>query len=472
MMEPSCLPAGSGGSAAESMMISLIRPFYHSHLITPPLGLGYLSSYLKAHGYETRLIDGLNLRLSATEMAEQCRGSFLVGITCLSAFFPEVAELTKKLKERGLRVAIGGPHAGALPAETLAVTGADFVVVGEGESTLLELLRALEKGEQPASVPGVAVPGGKAPSCERAFVSNLDSLPFPDWKAMDPRTYSKAPHGGLVRAFPVAPVTSTRGCPFACSFCASPRLWKKSIRFRSPGNVVDEIEMLVRDFGVREIHFEDDNLTLRRSHIDGLCREILKRKIRIHWATPNGVRIDTLDEEVLRLMRQSGCYFLAFGIESGSQAILDRIHKQQKLPEVERIVKLAHKLGFLTQGFFIFGLPGETPDTVEETIAFAKRIPLDRAQFLLLDLFPGSALWEEFRGERAVDGRYRSYQEATWVPPGFTREELNKIPGRAFRSFFLRPGPVLSLLKYARLSQLPFILRRMADFRVFSLGRS
>jgi anaerobic magnesium-protoporphyrin IX monomethyl ester cyclase len=456
--------------SGSTFKIVLVRPNYHSHLITPPLGLGYLSAYLKHKGFDCEIIDGLNLGLPAEEIIRRCRGASLVGINCLSAYFRKVVDLSRKFKANGFKVVIGGPHASALPELTLAETCADYVVCGEGEFTLFELADALKNHNSTAEITGLMAYDTRILR-KRPLINNLDSLPFPDWPQIDPRKYRKAPHGGLVKSFPVAPVTSSRGCPFTCSFCASPRLWDKTIRFRSPDNVVDEIEYLLKKFKVREIHFEDDNLTLKRSHIEGICNLILKRGIRVDWATPNGVRADTLDLELLRLMKKSGCYFIAFGIESGNQAILDGIHKNARLGIIEEAVLLARRAGIITQGFFIFGLPGETPATIKQTITFAKKLPLDKAQFLLLDILPGSELWDELAGRRLRGWDYRSYQQASWVPEGIDKKELEVAPAQAFRSFFFRPRQIIFLLKYFKFGQLVFILRRMKDFNLLSFSK-
>jgi len=163
---------------------------------------------------------------------------------------------------------------------------------------------------------------------------------------------------------------------------------------------------------------------------------------------------------------KSGCYFLAFGIESGAQRIVDGVCKKTDLKVIERAVGMARAEGIITQGFFIFGLPGETAETVEETIRFSKKIPLDRAQFLFLDVLPGSALWEELEGAPRYAWNPRSYQEITWVPPTITKAVLEKAPARAFRSFFLRPRQFFNVVKYIRPYQVPFIFRRLADFRI------
>lgn len=447
------------------MKVALTRPDYHSHLITPQLGIGYISSYLKSRGVESFIVDGLNRSLTNMEIVSECKDADVVGINCLTDYYPRVAELSRLLKSRGKTVVIGGAHPSVLPRETLEGTGADFVVVGEGEEAMYELARRLERREPATKIPGVM--SRESPGLERrGYIKDLDAIPFPDWAEMDPRTYKKAPHGGFVKRFPVAPVTSTRGCPYTCTFCASPEIWGRRIRYRSPENVVDEIEYLVKEFGVREIHFEDDNLTLKRSHVEGICELILDRKIKVSWATPNGIRVDTITPKLLKLMKRSGCYFIAFGIESGNESILRNINKETDLATITRAVHEAKRAGMLTQGFFIFGLPGETERTVENTVNYAKSIPLDKAQFLLLDVLPGSQIWKDTRAEFTVDEGKRSYQEVTWVPETIRREILEAAPSRAFKSFFLRPRQVLCALKYIKPSQFSFVVRRMADFGI------
>ncbi len=446
------------------MKVALTRPNYSSHLITPPIGLGYLSAYLKKHNHQTKIIDGLNKELTNDQIVEKCRDFDLIGISCMSAFFMEVIDLSKKLKAAGKLVVIGGPHATCLPEKTLEQTEADFIIIGEGEETLKELADAIENKTPLNNIKGLYSKFNEYK--ERPFIKNLDDLPFQDWEQMDPRTYKKAPHGALIKNFPVAPITTSRGCPYGCKFCASPKIWKRSIRFRSPDNVIQEIEYLVKNFGVKEIHFEDDNLTMIRNHIEQICNKIISKKLNISWACPNGIRADKVDLALLKLMKKAGCYYIAFGFESGNQEILNNINKETDLATLKRAAILAEKVGIMTQGFFIFGLPGETKETIQETINFAKTVPLSRAQFLLLDVFPGSELWDELDFENKVDWTKDSYHEATWIPETIDPETLNAASSKAFKQFFFRPKQMFSLIKYFKPAQLPFILKRMVDFKI------
>ncbi len=456
------------------MRIVLVRPNYDSHIITPPLGLGYLASYLKKHGVDAKVIDGLRDNLSAEALLESilAQEPDAVGITCLTAFYREVIELSRLLKERGVRVVLGGVHPTFLPAETLDDSRADYVVRGEGEIALLRLVQSdfVNRG-----IPGVYsmedLRAGGTPDAMAEPVEDLDELPFPDWQQIDPNSYPQAPHGAIVRHFPIGVVTTTRGCPHQCTFCASPRFYGRKIRFRSPANVVQEIRHLVERFGVREIHFEDDNLTCKRSHVEGICNLIIESGIRISWACPNGIRADKVDESLIRLMKKSGCYYFAYGVESASPQILENVKKRERLETIENAINLASRAGISCQGFFIFGLPGETPETIEETIRFAKRSNLSRAQFLILDVLPGSELWDTLQGQFQPDWAKNSFKEPEWIPDGLTKGQLQAAQSRAFRKFYCNPKRFLRLAVSLKPKQLVYMARRLKDYRILG-GKS
>lgn len=453
------------------MKIVLVRPNYKSHIITPPLGIGYLASSLKKHGVQVKIIDGLKENLTFEDLLKKiiAQKPDAVGITCLTAFYEEVILLSKTLKERKYKVILGGVHPTFLPFDTLKDSNADYVVCGEGEIALVKLAKNNFKNRNIQGVYSLKdLEKGKLLLKAKA-IENLNDLPYPDWKQLDPRTYPKAPHGAVVKNFPIGVIMTTRGCPYQCTFCASRKFYDIKIRYRSPENVIKEIKYLVKNFGVKEIHFEDDNLTLKRDHVERICNLIIKNKLKISWSCPNGIRADKVDEDLIRLMKKSGCYFFAFGIESASPKILKNIKKLESIDTIRKSIEIAHKVGIECQGFFIFGLPGETKKTIEESIQFAKNSKLTRAHFMILDIIPGSELWYQLDGQFVPNWRKDSYREPEWLPKGLTKKDLMDAQTRAIRLFYFRPSSFIRLAKSIRLQQAKFIVKRITDYRLFKI---
>jgi len=278
-----------------------------------------------------------------------------------------------------------------------------------------------------------------------------------------------APHGGIVRNFPVAPVMATRGCPFGCTFCASPKFYGRRVRFRSVANVIDELNLLVNRFHVREVQFEDDNLTLKKEFITELCHKIIESGIRISCGCPNGIRADKVDENLIRLMARSGCYYFSFGIESANPQILKNIKKEEQIETIKKAIEWADKAGISCHGFFIFGLPGETAETIEETIQFAKNSKLSQALFLILDVLPGSSLWDTLKGKFRPNWGKESYKEPEWIPDGLTADQLREAQTRAFRVFYLRPFIFFKLLRLIKFGQWAFLLKRFRAYRILKV---
>ena len=250
--------------------VVIVRPWYRPHIITPPIGLGYLSSSLQQKGHQVTIVDGLKERLDLDKLEKRVLSLHpdVVCISAMSAYYPAASALSCRLVQRGVRVIIGGAHATALPQQTLSETKADAVIVGYAELALCKLLNDWDNRRE---IPGVYRREGAA-SLNSVITTaelpqNLDQLPFPDWQQMTPSSYPKAPHGAFARHFPIGVIVSSRGCAYRCSFCASPALCGGKVKFRSPENIVEEIKLLVEHFGVREIHFDDDNLTLKHSHV-------------------------------------------------------------------------------------------------------------------------------------------------------------------------------------------------------------
>ena len=453
------------------MKIVLVRPNFDGHTISPPLGLGYLSSYLKKQGVEAVIIDGLRENLGLDKIVERILSERpdAVGISCVTAYYKEVVALSRELKRNKLRVIVGGFHPTFLPYETLVDSKADFVICGEAEIALAKLAKKKFVNTDIKGVYSLRNLSAKTRRVEKAeIVERLDELPFPDWAQMDPREYPIAVHGLFVKNYPVGVIVSSRGCPCECSFCANPSFYDRKIRFRSPENVVSEIKYLVENFGVREIHFEDDNFACNKEHAKRICELIIKNKLEISWACPNGFRADTMDEELLRLMKRSGCYYIALGIESADETVLKNVKKRESVSVMRRAIEIAERVGIPCQGFFIFGLPGETERTIKKTIDFALGSGLSRAQFQTFDVLPGSWLWEELKGriEPNLDKKRFREPEYVYVRKGLSPEKLISAQRAAFWRFYSRPRIFWGMIRMMRPRQLRFLIKRIFESRV------
>ena len=448
------------------MEIALVRVKYNSHIITPPLGLGYLASYAQKFGHKVLIIDALRDNLSNEQVVEKINaaGISAVGITCLSAFYNEVVELSKMLKAERKKVFIGGIHPTFMPKQTLIDTGADYVSLGEGEISLKKLLDANFDGTGIQGIYNLENLPDKPIKGEK--VENLDDLPMPDWGQISPKSYPRAPHGAVTKTYPIGIIITTRGCPYGCKFCASPNFYDRKIRFRSPKNVVDEIEYLVKNHGVKEIHFEDDNFTLKRSHAYEVCKMIVDRKIKITFTCPNGIRADKVDKELLLMMKKAGCYCFAYGIESANPQILKNINKDEDIETIKKSIDIAADCGIDCVGFFIFGLPGETKQSIEQSINFALSSKLTRAQFMIFDVLPGCNLYDDLDGQFESDFSKESYCSPEYVPETLTKQDLIDAQERAFRKFYFRPRIMFRMLRSVTLSQIGFLAKRLLTFGI------
>jgi len=224
--------------------------------------------------------------------------------------------------DRNIITIAGGPHISGLADHTMRIVkDLDYGFCGEAEAGIVKFCRIMagEDGAALSGVPGLVYrKDGRVMINERAIVEDLDKLEFPEWDLIDPRTYPVAPQGTFTKRLPVAPILTSRGCPYECTYCGVKSNTGRKYRTRSPENVIAEIELLVSKYAVREIHIEDDNFTLDRNRVVRFCNLLIDKKIDISWACPNGVRLDTLDADILKLMERAGCYSFAIGIESGS----------------------------------------------------------------------------------------------------------------------------------------------------------
>lgn len=367
-------------------------------------------------------------------------------------------------KEFSIPVAIGGPQVSAYPEQMLLSLKADFAIYGEGEVSFYELTKALSDTKALSSINGLVYRDEDSvlrKNPPRELVKNLDELPFPAWHLMPPDKYRIKPILSYAKRFPIAPIVTSRGCPYQCTFCGSNITWQHKIRLRSAQNVINEIEHLKKTYRIREIHITDDNFTFDQLHAREFCETLISRKIRISWQCPNGVRIDTLDKELLKLMKKAGCYSVGLGIESGNQEILNGVKKKLDLSKVRGVLKNLKQAGIRCQGFFILGLPNETKRTIQQTIEFALNNPFDRAYFGILTPYPGSEIFSEYFKDtqlNSIDWERFNLSQGILEFNDIKKVDLFQLQKKAIRSFYMRPKIFLDIIFHMRLGQLKTIL--------------
>ncbi len=351
-------------------------------------------------------------------------------------------------KAAGAETIAIGTHVTPLTRETMeAFPSLDYVIRGEPELTFRELIEARQEGGDLAEVKGLAFRrrGQIIINEDRPLIQDLDELPLPLHHLLPLDKY-RIP---MIRG-PYAFVLVNRGCPARCRFCIQRVMWKNKVRSRSPEHIIQELKSLDR-LGVHNIHFEADLFTYDREMVISLCQLILKEGLKIRWTCNS--RVDMVDPEMLTWMRRAGCWMISWGIESASQKVLNRARKGINLAKIERGLCWAEEAGIGNWGYFIIGLPGETKETIEETIRLAKQLPLDLALFHIAVPYPGTDFFEEakergwLRMKRWED--FDMDEHTVLEYPHLSAEQLEKAARRAFRKWALRPGPVLTYLKSA-----------------------
>lgn len=450
------------------MVVLLISPPKVSLTHSPPVGLGYLASSLRRAGHEVALADYSLRRFDGEELAREVGRAEIgvAGVTSVTPCFPGAVEVIRSIKKRagGVKTVIGGIHATALPERSLEESGADFAVVGEGEVSFTELVGRIAAGGDAGSIAGVYAGGGDAGRSE--LVPDIDSLPVPAWDLIPPSRYSAVPWQLLKKGNTVAPISTSRGCPFGCTFCAAATVSGRRVRRRSPEFVVEEMKMLVRDFRVDEFHINDDTLNFDRDHLRGFCSALIDSGLGVPWKTPNGVRIDRLDSEMVRLMKRAGCYELGFGIETVGEDAQKEIGKTLDPGKCREVLSLVRGEGIRTYGFFILGLPGDTAESIERTISFALDSPLDLAHFSLAVPYPGSKLYYD-NEELLSHIPWEYYYHFNPFPnPALSAKELKRLLRKAIVKFYGRARVVRGIAASLRLNQLRYAARMLYFYSI------
>jgi len=427
--------------------ILLINPPYlkkvygknRNFALHPPLGLAYVASWAQSNGITVEIIDanaeGLTLENTVSRVV--ARNPRLIGITAVTSTISLVYKLSSLIKkEVNASIILGGPHVTFMAEHTLKESRSiDIVVRGEGEKTLVDVYRAIEKCNGLRDIRGVTYRDNKE------IISTLDRDHFKDINHLRPARqllpldkYRPGPlfdNGVSGRYY--AKILSARGCPNKCTFCSSSHFWKK-LRLRSPEDILSEIEELIRDYDIKRIDFVDDCFTIPVERLRRVCQGMIERGYNISWTCYS--RVTSISEDIVEVMKESGCFGLQFGIEGGDQAILNNIRKNVTLREIENAVNIVNSFDIKCMGDFMIGLPGDSEETIKRTIRFAKRLNLDLAFFSITTPFPGTELFSQWLADAEL-------------PIGFNWDQLSLHQGGCYHTGNLDPVQVARMYKMA-----------------------
>lgn len=432
----------------------------------PPQGLCYLASMAREAGYSVSIIDALALGLDEEELA-RCiieNEPDIIGFTAPSMLINSAARTASLVRTRRPEavILIGGPHLTAVPEETMKRFKVfDIGVIGEGERTLGEILSCFERRAEVNSIKGIIYRenGNIRITAPRELIENMDELPLPAWDLLPylPEYYCQS----IVRIdkMPSISLTTSRGCPSKCIFCAR-NVFGNTCRAYSAGKVLKMIDYLKENYNIKGLSIEDENFFAYRKRLIDFCERLIERRENLSWSCAG--RVDMITGDLLKLMRKAGCWEISFGIESGSQPILDFIKKGITLDEIRKVIALTRDAGIKAGGYFIAGHPGETIATLRETMQFARGIKLDSFQISFMCPFPGTELYEiaDRYGEFNRNWDELNIWTPVFIPKGLTREILIQETKRGYRNFYFRPGIIWAYLRRGlRLRFLKYYLR-------------
>ena len=425
----------------------------------PPLGLGYLAAALESHGHTVSLLDSQARQLSLNQVADAVLAlqADVVGISSFTVFADVSYALAAAIKARDPRrtIVIGGPHATAFHEEILTdCSSVDFVVPGEADTAFPQLVDCLEQQIPFEQISGIIhrhASGGIVATPPAPILRKLDELPHPARHIYEDALYVPLPNQSRRR--PATTVMTSRGCPWAqCRFCYQGGRYGSPYRRRSPENVVEELRHLVRERGLREIIFWDDNFCVNEKWIIAFCDLLDRERLDLTWTVQG--RVNTVTRDMLLRIADSGCYNIFLGFESGNQALLDLIDKGITLEQSRTAVQWANEAGLEIRGAFMFGLPTETPATAEQTIRFACELDVAYMIFSPYHIQRGTMLEALALQEgRAVQVSQEAYDWTvpSYVPKAFSGpEELAAVIRAAYRRFYLRPRYIARALKRSR----------------------
>lgn len=432
--------------------------------VIPPLGLAYLAAYAREKGFGVSILDANALQIPLTKIKEHIPKDIdFVGTVSFTPTLNKSAKILSICKEINPNIItmMGGPHISALSKETLQMYGSiDYGILGEGEITFVELLNAINENNELSEIDGICYRKDNeiVITKPREFVKNLDDFPFPAYDLLPMDKYCVSLHHvGFGRNVPVKPfavIFTSRGCPYNCTYCASKVIWKKKLRFRSAENILTEIDTLVNKYKIKVLDFADDVFTINKKLFDEVLDGLIERNYDLHFNCLS--RVDTIDLEKLKKLKKAKCYLIRYGVESGSQKVLDLMKKNIKVEQVINAFKLTNKVGIPASACFIIGHPGETRKTVQETINLAKKIDPVLAHFFVAIPLVGTELYEMAKEKNLIVDN-TDWEQWVQMPdkPILRTEELSiddlkQLRNKAYKEFFFRPSYIIKSISRIR----------------------
>ena len=429
------------------------------NFISPPLGLAYLAAVLRKEGYKVKIIDAMAERLDVGEVLKKIKDCFLVGITATTPLFKRSLEYAKEIKKAFPEkfVILGGVHVTYRPAEGLKE--ADAVCIGEGEKTIVEVAERVESGRSLEGVRGIWWKKDKkiVKNLPREPIFDLDSLPFPAFDLLPLNKYSF-----MERRLEEFPMITSRGCPFSCLYCVSSKFFGRKYRSRSAENVVKEMSWLEDEFKAKHIAFSDDTFTLSKKRVESICKEIKKEGVDLTWSCAS--RADTIDRELVRIMKGAGCTKIYFGVESASERILNFYRKKLDLKAVERAIRICKEEGIETVCSFIIGAPNESEDEMRRTLKLAMKLDPDYAQFSILTPYPGTELYEIAEKENLlITKNYEDYTAGKPVMKNahLSPERIKEFLNHCYMKFYARPKYLFKMVSSKNFKLVYNIVKRL-----------
>jgi radical SAM superfamily enzyme YgiQ (UPF0313 family) len=432
------------------LKILLIQPpprkIVKEDIVVPPLGIAYLAAVIEKQGHSVSIIDAFAEALDLHSLEDRVKkiAPDLIGITGMTPVIDNAFRTAGICRRYAKYVVIGGPHVSVAGSKVFEqCPDVDYVIQGEGEISFPLLVEALERNKDITNVPGVITRDfSNLPS---PLIDELDSIPFPARHLLPNERYRYILSSGKVTT-----MFTSRGCPYHCVFCDK-AVFGSKWRARSAANVLDEIELVRRDYGIDSIIFYDDLFTLDKKRVLEICQGIIDRELKIEWKCEG--RVNLADKETLTLMKKAGCSMIAYGVESGNQKGLDYLNKGTTVEQIRNAFELTKRAGIRPMAYFVLGIPVETYDDELRTIDFAKEIKPAYAQFSVLSPVPGTKLYDDavrmgwYKEVEAKNPMDKDVNRPAIINENWDEEKLVRILREAHRRFYMSPWYIMERIK-------------------------